>query len=151
MGINSEGLFTILGAVIAGVIGLGSSLYVLKVQWGRQQLERTCDKIEDLSTTIESLRHDFWELPTYAWEKHGQKWLLLPVMDPTIHIVKVNMSINLYAPKLKDQMMELEGEMEKFRKNSELHQKWNAVEAIHSICDGMQKELVALSKQALAK
>lgn len=146
MEIIEAGLFTILGGLIAGLIGLYSG----KVQWDRQRLERTRDKLEDLYSTIEDLRHDFWKLPTYAWHKMTVPRLPL-VVDPNIHIGKVNMLISLYAPKLKDPMVELESQWEIFRGGSELHQKWKAIEAIHSICDRMQEELIALSKQELAK
>ncbi|MEO6908412.1 MAG: hypothetical protein ABI210_11035, partial [Abditibacteriaceae bacterium] len=147
MGIIWTGLFTILGGVITGAIGV----YVGNVQCARQRSldneTRTRDKLEDLSIMIESLRNDFWVPPTHDWTKMGGNWLLLPVMDPTAHIAKVNMLISLYAPTLDDSMVELVAQREIFRVNSELPQKWRAVEAIHSICDGMQKELIALSKQ----
>lgn len=140
------------GAVIAGVIGLCSSLYVGKVQWDRQRLERTLDKLEDLSEMIESVGHAFAKLsPAKLSYNDARERLRSGKGDVNINIDRINTLINLYAPTLKSDMMELEAQWEMYHGKWELQQEKDAVAAIPSICTSMRAELVALSKQALAK
>lgn len=145
-------LSTILGAVIAGVIGLGSSLIVVKVQWNRQRLERTLDKLDDLSEMIESVGHAFVKLsPAKLSYDDARERMRSGKMDVNINIARISTLINLYAPTLKIDMKELEAQWEIYHRKSELQQENDAVAAIPFICTSMRTELVALSKQALAK